>query len=136
MRVIAPVLLTLGAGTGVGAWVLPPPTQYLHHTCSTHGVLSRRRPIHGRVLPGRALSLSAAQGSLSSGTGAEGERRSPFDTVRRWLRPLGGAPRLLSQLRPGMYDHDSEIAKIAGPALLALLADPFLTIVDSAYVGR
>jgi hypothetical protein len=32
--------------------------------------------------------------------------------------------------------HDADIAAIAGPALLSLAADPLLSLVDTAFVGR
>lgn len=55
-----------------------------------------------------------------------------------WWRPISSAyAQLKRQLRfQPSRRHDAEILAIAGPALLSLAADPLLSLVDTAFVGR
>jgi hypothetical protein len=48
-----------------------------------------------------------------------------------WLEALQG-----SFKRSLRSPHDSAILSLAGPALLALAADPLLSMVDTAFVGQ
>lgn len=55
-----------------------------------------------------------------------------------WLQPASGAYAWLKRrlrFHPSRR-HDTEIAAIAVPALLSLAADPLLSLVDTAFVGR
>jgi Na+-driven multidrug efflux pump len=69
--------------------------------------------VHGRTVVVRPTSLGASK---------EGPPKKP--------------PSFSLLLGPGMHQFDEEIARIAVPCLFTLLADPFLSIVDTAYVGR
>jgi hypothetical protein len=59
---------------------------------------------------------------------AEQQWRHPVSTAYTWLK------RQL-RIQPSRR-HDADIAAIAGPALLSLAADPLLSLVDTAFVGR
>ena len=51
-------------------------------------------------------------------------------------RKRGKTGQFLGRLKPGAHEHDEDIFGIAGPALITLLVDPILSIMDTAYVGR
>lgn len=63
------------------------------------------------------------------------EDATPFDALSNWWQEcLDG----LSDLKPSWLHskYDEQIINLAGPALLTLAADPLLSIVDTAFVGK
>jgi hypothetical protein len=48
----------------------------------------------------------------------------------------GARQRFLSRLDGAMNEHDRDIWGIALPSLVGLVVDPFLSIVDTGYIGR
>ena len=66
--------------------------------------------------------------------------RSPVSDVRGGGGGDGdgkGQGQLLPSLRGATAnEHDADIWRLSGPALLTLVVDPALSIVDTAYVGR
>lgn len=82
-------------------------------------------------------SPAESDGALQPQRQPEQQQEPPPPT--RWLQPAADAcSRLRRRLRlpPTSRRHDAAIAAIAGPALLSLAADPLLSLVDTAFVGR
>lgn len=92
---------------------------------SSHTLRKRRIRIPTIPLPFRSHKSTANQPTLPSSTlhggGGDGSRR------RSLLPSLRGAT---------ANEHDADIWRLSGPALLTLVVDPALSLVDTAYVGR
>ena len=90
----------------------------------------------------RQQQLTQGDKSSAESDGALQPQRQPeqqHPPPPRWLQPAADAcSRLRRRLRlpPTSRRHDAAIAAIAGPALLSLAADPLLSLVDTAFVGR
>ena len=75
---------------------------------------------------------------LSATGQPEQQAASQQHVALQWLHPFGTAYSWLKRqlrIQPSRR-HDADIAAIAGPALLSLAADPLLSLVDTAFVGR
>jgi putative MATE family efflux protein len=69
---------------------------------------------------GPVITASARDNNVNANR--SGNSDSSWRTVPGWALPFSV--------------HDKEIVKLAGPALLSLLIDPVLTLIDTGYVGR
>ncbi|CAM9651725.1 unnamed protein product, partial [Ectocarpus fasciculatus] len=88
--------------------------------------LSRLSRLRGGAQPAEIFVADDSNESYAGGNGDGAENEAgtgDMEKNRRWL--------LL-----GVSQHDRQISALALPALMSLLVDPILSLVDTAYVGR
>ena len=93
-----------------------------------------QQPQQGTSLPSEQPDSS----QLAAADEPEQQSARQQHEEQQWLHPVGSAYGWLTRqlrIQPSRR-HDADIAAIAGPALLSLAADPLLSLVDTAFVGR
>ena len=76
------------------------------------------------AVEGRRVERQGQQRRQKQQDGPPGSREAAARQQLGWLQQLLHSP------------HDSAILAMAGPALLALAADPLLSMVDTGFVGQ